>query len=151
LPTLGYFERVGRHRRAFFILTRLARGDAGVVNGKWCVAFKSSRRALPGLCWMSVSENIRTSPCKIARLTTLQEAPMAKPNKPASFESAMSELENLIAEMERGDQPLEASLAAYKRGGELIRFCQGQLSAAEQQIKVLDGDTLKPFDAEDGE
>lgn len=73
---------------------------------------------------------------------------MAKSTKPASFEAAMAELETLIAEMERGDAPLEASLAAYKRGGELIRFCQGQLEAAEQQIKVLDGDMLKPFEAE---
>jgi exodeoxyribonuclease VII small subunit len=73
---------------------------------------------------------------------------MAKSTKPASFESAMSELETLIAEMERGEQPLEAALAAYKRGGELLRFCQGQLEAAEQQIKVLDGEMLKPLDAE---
>ncbi len=73
---------------------------------------------------------------------------MAKSTKPASFEAAMAELETLIAEMERGDAPLEASLTAYKRGGELIRFCQAQLEAAEQQIKVLDGDMLKPFDAE---
>ncbi|WP_051318851.1 exodeoxyribonuclease VII small subunit [Chitinimonas koreensis] len=73
---------------------------------------------------------------------------MAKTTKPASFEAAMTELETLIAEMERGDAALEASLAAYRRGGELIRYCQEQLAAAEQQIKVLDGDTLKPFEAE---
>ncbi|WP_374357876.1 exodeoxyribonuclease VII small subunit [Chitinimonas sp.] len=76
---------------------------------------------------------------------------MAKSTKPASFEAAMSELETLISEMERGDAPLEAALAAYKRGGELVRFCQGQLEAAEQQIKILDGDSLKPFAVEGGE
>ncbi len=63
----------------------------------------------------------------------------------------MTELEGLIAEMERGDTTLDASLAAYKRGGELIRYCQEQLAAAEQQIKVLDGDQLKPFTVEDAE
>ena len=76
---------------------------------------------------------------------------MAKPIKPASFEAAMTELETLIAEMERGDAPLEASLTAYKRGGELIRYCQEQLAAAEQQIQILDGDSLKPFEAEEAE
>jgi exodeoxyribonuclease VII small subunit len=76
---------------------------------------------------------------------------MAKPNKPASFEAAMNELETLVSEMERGDAPLEASLAAYKRGGELIRYCQAQLEAAEQQVRMLDGDALKPLDEEGGE
>ncbi|MBL8509041.1 exodeoxyribonuclease VII small subunit [Chitinimonas viridis] len=76
---------------------------------------------------------------------------MAKPTKPASFEAAMSELETLIAEMERGDAPLETALLSYKRGGELIRYCQEQLAAAEQQIKVLDGDSLKPLDLEEAE
>ncbi|MBV8658597.1 MAG: exodeoxyribonuclease VII small subunit [Burkholderiales bacterium] len=75
---------------------------------------------------------------------------MAKTVKPASFESAMSELEALIGDMERGELPLEAALTAYKRGGELIKFCQAQLEAAEQQIKVLDGDMLKPY-AEEGD
>lgn len=73
---------------------------------------------------------------------------MAKTTKPVSFEAAMTELENLIAEMERGDTALEASLLAYRRGGELIRYCQEQLASAEQQIKVLDGEQLKPFSVE---
>jgi len=60
----------------------------------------------------------------------------------------MGELETLIGDMERGELPLEAALAAYKRGGELIRFCQAQLEAADQQIKVLDGDMLKPYAGE---
>lgn len=71
---------------------------------------------------------------------------MAKTAKPQTFETALNDLEALIAEMERGDLPLEASLAAYQRGGELLRFCQTQLDAAEQQIRVLDGHELKPFD-----
>jgi exodeoxyribonuclease VII small subunit len=72
---------------------------------------------------------------------------MAKPtSKPASFEAAMAELEALIADMERGDLPLEAALAAYQRGHVLRQYCQSQLDAAEQQLKLLDGDTLRPFD-----
>ncbi len=73
---------------------------------------------------------------------------MAKPSKTMSFESAMTELEALITEMETGQLPLDASLTAYKRGGELIRYCQEQLAGAEQQIKILDGDVLKSFEPE---
>ncbi len=77
------------------------------------------------------------------------------PKKPAaepasvSFESAMAELEQLVAKMESGELPLEASLAAYKRGSELVQFCAAQLERVEKQVKVLEGDMLKPFATED--
>jgi exodeoxyribonuclease VII small subunit len=65
--------------------------------------------------------------------------------EPASFEEAMAELEQLVARMEAGELPLEASVAAYKRGSELVKFCAGQLDKVESQVKVLEGDMLKPF------
>ena len=71
-------------------------------------------------------------------------------NPPASFEQAMQELEVLVAQMEAGELPLEASVAAYKRGSELVKFCSGQLDKVDQQVKLLEGDMLKPF-APDGE
>jgi exodeoxyribonuclease VII small subunit len=40
---------------------------------------------------------------------------------------------------------LEQALAAHKRGLELARFCQQRLEAAQQQVKVLEGDVLKPL------
>jgi exodeoxyribonuclease VII small subunit len=68
--------------------------------------------------------------------------------KPASFEEAMAELEQLVAQMEAGELPLEAAVAAYKRGSELVKFCSGQLDKVENQVKVLEGDMLKPFAAD---
>lgn len=68
---------------------------------------------------------------------------------PASYEAAMAELETLVASMESGELPLEASLAAYRRGAELVKYCQQVLERVEQQVRVLDGDALKPL-AEDG-
>jgi exodeoxyribonuclease VII small subunit len=65
----------------------------------------------------------------------------------ASFEEAMAELEQLVAQMEAGTLPLEASVAAYKRGTELVKFCTGQLDKVESQVKVLEGEMLKPFAA----
>jgi exodeoxyribonuclease VII small subunit len=65
--------------------------------------------------------------------------------QPASFEEAMIELEQLVAHMEAGELPLEASVAAYKRGSELVKYCAAQLDKVESQVKVLEGDMLKPF------
>ena len=54
--------------------------------------------------------------------------------QPASFEEAMSELEELVARMEAGELPLEASVAAYRRGSELVKFCAGQLDRIDGQV-----------------
>lgn len=64
---------------------------------------------------------------------------------PASFEEAMAELAQLVTQMEAGQLPLEASVAAYQRGSELVKYCAGQLDTVEAQVKVLEGDMLKPF------
>jgi exodeoxyribonuclease VII small subunit len=64
---------------------------------------------------------------------------------PASFEEAMAELAQLVAQMEAGQLPLEASVAAYARGSELVQFCAAQLEKVESQVKVLEGEMLKPF------
>lgn len=66
---------------------------------------------------------------------------------PASFEQAMAELEQLVMQMEAGELPLEGSVAAYRRGAELVRYCAGQLDQVESQVKVLEADMLKPFAA----
>lgn len=70
---------------------------------------------------------------------------------PASYEAAMAELETLVASMESGELPLEASLAAYRRGAELVKYCQQVLERVEQQVRVLDGDALKPLGDDSGE
>ncbi|EJN08742.1 exonuclease VII small subunit [Herbaspirillum sp. YR522] len=62
----------------------------------------------------------------------------------------MQELEQLVAQMEAGELPLEASVAAYKRGSELVKFCATQLDRVDSQVKVLEGEMLKPFSADQG-
>ena len=66
-----------------------------------------------------------------------------------SYEAAVAELEGLVSDMEGGKLELEASLAAYQRGSALLRFCQAQLAGAEQQVRVLEGDTLVALDPPD--
>lgn len=62
---------------------------------------------------------------------------MSKTPKAPTFETALAELEKIVASMESGQLPLEESLAAYKRGTELLKLCQQQLQDAEQQVRVL--------------
>jgi exodeoxyribonuclease VII small subunit len=70
---------------------------------------------------------------------------------PASFEEAMAELQQLVAQMEGGELALEASITAYKRGSELVKYCVSQLDKVDSQIKMLEGEMLKPFEANAGE
>ena len=80
---------------------------------------------------------------------------MSKPvaTKPAeaagepTFEKALAELEKIVARMESGELSLEEALATHKRGIELARFCTRKLEAAQQQVKVLEGEILKPLAA----
>jgi exodeoxyribonuclease VII small subunit len=64
---------------------------------------------------------------------------------PASYEQAVAELEALVAKMEGGALSLEDSLGAYRRGSQLVSYCQQQLEKVEHQVRVLDGEVLKPL------
>ena len=72
-------------------------------------------------------------------------------NAPVSFETALAQLESIIHAMESSEMPLEAALTSYKKGIELINFCQGKLLDAEQQLKILENNELKPLDISYGE
>ena len=76
--------------------------------------------------------------CRSARFKELGGA--------ARFEQALDELDTLVRQMESGQLSLDESIAAYRRGAELARFCQSKLANAEQEIKRLEGDLLKPLD-----
>jgi exodeoxyribonuclease VII small subunit len=73
----------------------------------------------------------------------MSKAPKSQP--PQSFESALAELEKIVSSMEEGELPLERSLAAYKRGAELLKYCQAALQDAQQQVKVLENGILRDF------
>ncbi len=69
---------------------------------------------------------------------------------PQDFESALAELEGIVAAMEGSQMPLKDALAAYKRGAVLVAYCQGALKDAQLEIEVLEKGVLKPF-APDGD
>lgn len=66
-------------------------------------------------------------------------------SQPESFEAASAELESIVTLMEDGQMSLEDSLAAYKRGAELLQYCQNTLQNAQQQVRILEADMLKNF------
>jgi len=68
---------------------------------------------------------------------------------PATFEAALAELEEIVATMESGQLPLKESLAAYKRGAELLQYCQSALKDAQQQVQIYEKGMLKAFAATD--
>lgn len=74
-------------------------------------------------------------------------APEALQDLPETYEAALAELEQLVGRMEGGELGLEESLGAYRRGAVLVKYCQGLLEKVEQQVKVLEGETLKPLEA----
>ncbi|HEX6734794.1 MAG TPA: exodeoxyribonuclease VII small subunit [Azonexus sp.] len=62
------------------------------------------------------------------------------------FEAALAELEAIVASMEGGQLELEASIAAYRRGMELMKHCQAQLADAEEQIRVFENGEFREID-----
>jgi exodeoxyribonuclease VII small subunit len=67
---------------------------------------------------------------------------------PPSFEAALEELESLVQAMESGRLSLEDSVSAYRRGALLVTFCRDNLARVQQQVRVLEGDLLKPFEGQ---
>ena len=54
-----------------------------------------------------------------------------------SFEQAMTELEKVVAQLERGDVPLEDSIKLYERGAELKARCEEKLKEAEEKVAAI--------------
>ena len=57
---------------------------------------------------------------------------MTKAKEKLSFETALAELELIIERMEDDDTTLENSISYYKRGAELLQFCQKELGDAQR-------------------
>ena len=76
---------------------------------------------------------------------------MDTPVEEMSFEDAMRELEKVVSDLERGDVPLEQSIALYERRAQLKQRCQTKLKEAEEKVALItqegDGNLgLKPVD-----
>ena len=76
---------------------------------------------------------------------------MAKKKQGHDFEQSLTDLEQLVEQMESGDISLEKALETFEKGIQLTRNCQTMLSEAEQKVQLLINDngsiTAQPFDA----
>ncbi len=74
--------------------------------------------------------------------------------KKKTFEESIDRLDDIVKLLERGDAPLEQSLALFQEGAGLIRECEKRLDTAEQEVRKLqkgpDGAPVElPFEAEE--
>ena len=71
-----------------------------------------------------------------------------------SFEAALQRLEEIVRTLEKGEAPLDQSIALYREGERLKRHCEARLKDAQARIDQIalgsDGQPagLKPFDAD---
>jgi len=56
---------------------------------------------------------------------------------PPRFEDGLAELEGIVQRLEKGELPLEDSLAAFERGVALVRTLSQRLAEVEQRVEVL--------------
>ena len=60
-----------------------------------------------------------------------------KPVDTMSFEEAMAALEQVVGALERGEVPLDQSIALYERGAKLKAHCAAQLAEAEEKVELI--------------
>jgi exodeoxyribonuclease VII small subunit len=53
------------------------------------------------------------------------------------FEECLQRLEQIVDQLEKGDIPLEQSLALFEEGMKLSQSCRGELEAAEGKVEIL--------------
>jgi len=75
-----------------------------------------------------------------------------KAEQPASFETSLQQLEQIVTRLESGNLPLEEALNEFERGVQLARAGQQTLQQAEQRVQILLSDDknadLTPFTPE---
>ena len=58
-------------------------------------------------------------------------------SKGIHFEESVTQLEEIVKQLEKGDLTLEESLKQFEKGIGLARTCQDVLNQAEQKIELL--------------
>jgi len=91
---------------------------------------------------------VKTLATPFGRVTN---GPVSDHAPPKDFETALAELDRIVASMEGEQLPLAESLAAYKRGAELVAYCQSALRDAQQQIEILERGVRKTFSPSGGD
>jgi exodeoxyribonuclease VII small subunit len=54
-----------------------------------------------------------------------------------TFEAAMAALEQVVSALEKGEVPLDQSIALYQRGADLRAHCAAKLREAEEKVELI--------------
>ncbi len=79
--------------------------------------------------------------------------PVEEDGESVPFETSLSELQQIVSQLEDGSLPLEESMQQFERGVHLLRNCYQVLESAEHRIEILTGTDrdgtvrTEPFDA----
>ena len=74
---------------------------------------------------------------------------MASKKQTLSFDQSLSRLEEIVRHLEKGDLPLNDSLALYEEGTGLIAACSKMLDEAEQKVvKLKKGPDRSPIETD---
>lgn len=77
---------------------------------------------------------------------------MSRKTSVRHFEDNLSELENIVTQLESNQLSLEDALKAFEKGVKLSQDCQSVLTQAEQKVQILletnEGERLDNFDPE---
>jgi exodeoxyribonuclease VII small subunit len=65
------------------------------------------------------------------------------PTADMSFEDAIKALEQVVAQLDRGDVPLEDAITLYERGAALKARCEAKLKEAEEKVAQITLDANK--------
>ena len=57
-----------------------------------------------------------------------------------SLEKAFDEIDELIAQLEKPDNTLEASFQAFEKGMQLVKYCNESIDQVEKKVLVLSQD-----------
>jgi exodeoxyribonuclease VII small subunit len=73
-----------------------------------------------------------------------------------AFEDALSQLEELVREMESDQMPLEELIKNYEEGTRLFKVCEKRLDEAQGRIEIIrknrnGQNVVEPFDDQDDE
>ncbi len=61
--------------------------------------------------------------------------------KKKTFEKAMEQLEQVVADLEAGDIPLDKALQKFEEGMALSKYCADRLDETEKKVSLLLADS----------
>jgi len=63
---------------------------------------------------------------------------VSKPKNELTLETAFEELESIVKTMEDSKIPLEEAFTTYKKGMELLQYCNQKIDNVEKNVLLID-------------